>query len=285
MPAVVLLASAAASVPKYTTFLLIMKKEGNKGYNYCLEVVAAEGLNAPFPEHVAPDGTTYAEVEPDAEYFVRADVRDGGGAIPRLLADLYVDEERKRKGYCLWKKKNNKPILGFSSYFDGVKTVTAFKFNKIGSGLGPNVTSGGSAGTVPPSIGKIRIEFYESQYRGPPKHGREYKADSAQTWSGRNVDASGIGKKVLKSTSGDTIRSIKESRPSPYKKGKFVESIELKYCTAQGLIHAGIWPKASASAAAVSQGPAEIIDLTDADDMPAKKKAKTESGPVDLTDE
>ena len=139
-------------------------------------------------------------------------------------------------------------------------------------------------GTVPPSIGKIRIEFYESQYRGPPKHGREYKADSAQTWSGRNVDASGIGKKVLKSTSGDTVKSIKESRPSPYKKGRFVESIELKYCTAQGLIHAGIWPKVGTGTVA-SQGPADVIDLTDADEIPAKKKAKMESGPVDLTGE
>ena len=111
-----------------------MKKEGNKGYNYSLQLVAADGLNAPFPEHVAPDGTTYAEVEPDAEYFVKIDVRDGGGDVPRLLADLYVDEERQRKGYCVWKKKNNEPILlGFRSYFDGVKTVTPFKFNKVGS--------------------------------------------------------------------------------------------------------------------------------------------------------
>lgn len=260
-----------------------MKKEGNKGYNYSLQLVAADGLNAPFPEHVAPDGTTHAEVEPDAEYFVKVDVRDSGGSVPRLLADLYVDEERKRKAYCVWKKKNNEPILlGFSSYFDGIKTVTAFKFNKIGSVIGSNAASSGT-GTVPPSIGKIKIDFYESQYRGP-RHGREYKADSAQTWSGRDVDASGIGKKVLKSTSGDTVKSIKESRPSHYKKGKFVESIELKYCTAQGLIHAGIWPKECASAAA-SQDQAEIIDLTDADDMPVKKKAKTESGPVDLTGE
>ena len=148
--------------------------------------------------------------------------------------------------------------------------------------IGSNAASSGT-GTVPPSIGKIRIDFYESHYRGP-RHGRDYKADSAQTWSGRDVDASGIGKKVLKSTSGDTVKSIKESRPSHYKKGKFVESIELKYCTAQGLIHAGIWPKVCASAAA-SQDQAEIIDLTDADEMPAKKKAKTESGPVDLTGE
>lgn len=262
-----------------------MKKEGNKGYNYSLQLVAADGLNAPFPEHISPDGTTHAEVEPDAEYFVKVDVRDVGGDVPRLLADLYVDEQRQRKSYCVWKKKNSEPILlGFRSYFDGVKTVTAFKFNKVGSILGSNVAVGGT-GTAPPSIGKIRVEFYESQYRGP-RYDRDYKADSAQTWSGRDVDASGIGKKVLKSTSGDTVKSIKESRPSHYKKGKFVESIEIKYCTAQGLIHAGIWPKVSAIASAsASQDQAEVIDLTDADDLPVKKKVKTESGPVDLTEE
>ena len=112
--------------------------------------------------------------------------------------------------------------------------------------------------------------------------------DTAEAWAGQNFSTnSGTGKKkALKTVSGGTVTGVTEARMSPYRKGKLVESIEIKYCTAQGLIHAGIWPEISAIASAsASQDEAKVIDLTDADDMPVKKKAKTESALVDLTGE
>ena len=175
-----------------------------------------------------------------------------------------------------------------SAYFGGIKTETSLKFDKVTIARNSSVTDTDcdGDGVVHLPVGKVSVSFYEAVLvRGRRGVIKILPSDTAEAWAGQSVASSGAGKKkALKTVPGETVTGVKEARISPYQKGTFVESIELKYCTAQGLIHAGIWPKVGTGTVA-SQGPADVIDLTDADEIPAKKKAKMESGPVDLTGE
>mmetsp|Transcript_1028 Transcript_1028/g.2440 ORF Transcript_1028/g.2440 Transcript_1028/m.2440 type:complete len:282 (-) Transcript_1028:1131-1976(-) len=281
----------------------MVTKEGNRQLTYTLELVDAS-TKAAFAEHGSRDGmTTYAEVEPGAEYFVRADVRDQYGRVPKLLVDLVVDGTRIRRGYNLWKKPAGQCYLGFSSMFDGIKTVTALKFEKVTGTRGASSPAGNAVGGLPPSIGQVSLEFHEAVKKNGPQR---TKRDTRQEWSGRSVaaDSHAAGKKVIKSASGTIVQSMKEAKPctSRYKRGKFIDSIQLKYCTAQGLLSAGIFPTAPSQ-----QEQGEVIDLTDAPEPESapsssakrssseggdassndgKKRAKLDSGGVvDLTDD
>ena len=270
-----------------------MKKEGARGYIYTLELVDAES-RVPFPEHSTPDGTkTYAEVEPEAEYLVRVNSRGSNGGRVKLIAELTVDGKVIRKGKHMWTCPKSGFYLGFRSYFDGIKTETSLKFDKVTIARSSSVTDtdydGDGDGVAHLPVGKVSVLFYEPVLVQGGRGGMNMMPpDTAEAWAGQNFCTnSGAGKKkALKTVSGGTVTGVTEARMSPYRKGKLVESIELNYCTAQGLIHAGIWPKVSAIASAsASRDQPEVIDLTDADDMPVKKKARTESVPVDLTGE
>lgn len=268
--------------------VFMMKKQGDRGYIYTLELVDAES-KVPFPEHSTSDGTTtYAEVEPEAEYLVRVNVRCASGGRVKLIAELTVDGKVIRNGKQMWTCRESGRYLGFRSYFDGIKTETSLKFDKVMTARDP-VPSGIGADDDKNAhlpVGKVSVSFYEAVLvRGRRGVMNILPSDTAEAWAGQSVASSGAGKKkALKTVPGETVTGVKEARISPYQKGTFVESIELKYCTAQGLIHAGIWPKVGTGTVA-SQDHADVIDLTDADEMPAKKKAKMESGPVDLTGE
>jgi len=270
-----------------------MKKEGSN-YSYTLDLVDAES-KVPFPEHSdATNACTYVEVEPDAEYLVRVNVRDAnGGRRVKLFVELNIDGEMIRRSIKTWKSSENGLYFGFRSYYDGIRTETSFKFDKIAttSTISTNVKQPvvvRADDNAASPVGDVSVSFYEAvKNRGGTRKVGRMARDTPQAWAGQNV-AVGAGsdgkKKLLKTTSGTTVIGVKEvfSR-SRYHRGKLIESIQLKYCTAQGLIRAGIWPSISATA---SQGSVDVIDVTDEDEMPAKKKRATIiSGVVDLTDD
>uniref|UniRef100_A0A7S0FQE3 Uncharacterized protein n=1 Tax=Minutocellus polymorphus TaxID=265543 RepID=A0A7S0FQE3_9STRA len=269
-----------------------MKQEGNKGYNYVLELVDAES-KTPFLEHSTPDGTkTFAEVEPETEYLVRVDVRDGNCSCVKLIAELSIDGRVIRKGKKMWKSSDNGLYLGFRSYFDGIRTETSLKFDKIAtaSNTAASLSEDSVNDMIRSPVGEVRVAFYEAVKKKVrrSKIGGRMPPDTAEAWAGQNVAvrSSGSGKKkLLKTISGGTITGVKAvhlAQPGMYIycKGKLVESIHINYSTAQGLIHAGIWPSTNTSN---SQGQDDVIDLTDAE--PPAKKAKSDSGVVDLTNE
>jgi len=212
-----------------------------KRAGFTLEIINAE-TNEPFKEHTCPTtGKTYVEVEPDAEYFLQL----SQDRKPMLLGMYAIDGEHL--GYQISLFAEGPHILcGLLRLCGGKTNMTALKFSKTSS-----LQQNSAERTRPlPWTGIIKASYYEAinpieKFGGLP--------DYTSTWSGGNVecargDGSGlIGKKGVKSQSGNIIdvQKVPASNISyvQYRPGRCLQTIEVQYCTAPGLIQAGILPK------------------------------------------
>eukprot|EP00550_Attheya_septentrionalis_P011143 CAMPEP_0198303834 /NCGR_PEP_ID=MMETSP1449-20131203/57089_1 /TAXON_ID=420275 /ORGANISM="Attheya septentrionalis, Strain CCMP2084" /LENGTH=480 /DNA_ID=CAMNT_0044006341 /DNA_START=27 /DNA_END=1472 /DNA_ORIENTATION=+ len=234
-----------------------------------LEIINAE-TKEPFKEHTCPTtGKTYVEVEPDAEYFLQL----SQDRKPMLLGMYAIDGEHL--GYQISLFAEGPHILcGLLRLCGGKTNMTALKFSKTSS-----LHQNSAEQTRPlPWTGIIKASYFEA-INPTLKHRRR---DHTSTWSGGNVgctrgDGSGlVGKKGVKSQSGNIIDVKKLPASNTYVKhrpggkkgvksqsgniidvkklpasntyvkhrpGMRLQTIEVQYCTAPGLIQAGILPK------------------------------------------
>lgn len=181
-----------------------------------------------FKEHVNVNGEIYAEVEPDMEYFIR--VKSTFKSMVR--ADFWLDGSSL--GYCTNLIPGREELHGVWEIQGNKQINTALCFCIQDSGI--------ENGDVQKRwIGSLEMKFSEavpmSIYR---------TRDAKSRWVGGIVDGSisGTMRKVVKSRTG-TLSLVTDNcrRKRRYHAGKELASIKINYCTAFGLIHAGLLPK------------------------------------------
>lgn len=207
------------------------------------EVALVEAVEqAAFKEHVATDGTTYVEVEPGAEYFIGVRVVESRPYPLRLTIDVdgvslgyeifYEENEKIDESAAGWQVTD---LYGLWVTKDGTSSATALQFHKVA------VACGGPA----IRYGVIRIELCQMK-----EDGKECFTvrDRIGEWKAAAVPNTSVdGKNVVNSVAGNTQYMCDGSTSGMRIKYKFVarlRSCELKYCTAQGLVVAGILPHA-----------------------------------------
>jgi hypothetical protein len=219
-----------------------------------VELVEADSKQ-PYKEHVK-DGKSYAEVEPDVEYFVSIE------KIVDLPKKRYVVEclvDNQDLGY-VWYPEGDETSDDQPRYFglyqreDGVTKERALKFVQP-----PLLQIRDSDETeMPPFFGTVKVNVFEA---GPPNSFEEEEvSDSDQSDScvySLEVETVNVEKnkrdKHVRSAEG-SIKSSKKYRRQGKKalfrtktehwpRGNLVEVISLHYCTAVGLIHVGVLPK------------------------------------------
>jgi hypothetical protein len=201
---------------------------------FTVELIRADTRVA-FMEHTKDD-KTYAEVEPDVEYFVRLETEPG----LRVHAEIYVDG--KHLGYAieigsplLEKETTDKGLWSF----DGISsTDQALKFAKA-----KVFDSADETENTPFWTGNIEVKFYELFDTGEIVTRQPFQ----NTWDGGDVGPvmglqTDSNMKGVMSTEGKTVINGKEEkRKRKYRRiGRKLASIKLHYCSTVGLIFAGV---------------------------------------------
>lgn len=205
-----------------------------KNGDFSVTLVEAES-KIQFREHTAADGSSYAVVEPDAEYFIRVTSTTGKKVICKLIVD----------GECLGHRTQLQQNAatrdtGLWSRVGGMSVEKAFKFHRA------NYYQPGSRveDTANFWTGEVTANFYSAVRDGRTESQRDY----ISPWKGENVGyVNGVTdpskKKGVKSCEGSCME-IKECKTGRiYRRGSLLKTLRLKYCSAVGLIHAGLLPK------------------------------------------
>ena len=194
--------------------------------DFTVEVVAADTKEA-FKEHTAPDGQVYAEVEPDMDYFISVS-GDVGGVMLRFFVDgvhlgyqQFFHNSYSNSCHGKWERR------------DGKETVTALHFNKTRQ----------EVGTTPDMLtGKVEVNIYRLGEKF-------YKENNDVVSASLTADSTLGGKKCIKSTtSGSHSLDITpkgrtaSSKIVNRRKGEYIRTITLNYCSALGLIYNKILP-------------------------------------------
>jgi len=198
--------------------------------------VVDEYTKEPFKEHVGPDGLTYAEVEPDAEYLVELQVVGGEDSKKRYVFEGSIDD--KKLNYISWLCKDQSRHDGIISKVNGERTIKAFKFQR------PKLSkSASSQGSTMLLMGSVSYKIYEGVYakEEAPRDIQEF------TTGGDEVsDANMVMDKTVRSSKGRHSETTRiEGSHDTYGPGALVEEIELRYCTTVGLIYCGVLAKPS----------------------------------------
>ena len=209
-----------------------MAREGS----FTVELVHADTYVS-FKEHVGSGGKVYAEVEPGMEYFIQIKVDDPDKKAFR--SGFKVDGEDL--GYIADSTGGNgDSLFGLWARQDNKDTMTALRFAM------PQARP--KRDGEEPSFGSVKVTFVEIFL----KEGTTEVVDHVNSWvGGKKPVGAAISERHDKAViSGEGWRSISNQHSGePRKKydaGKTVATIELHYCTAFGLISAGVLPKPSA---------------------------------------
>jgi hypothetical protein len=206
----------------------------------------------PFQEHTAPDGKVYAEVEPGEDYYIR--LKHEVGAKKAYPTPQYIDCSLEIDGKEFRSSKNIafglEKIIGIVSKAANTKTKTAFRFHLQES---KEASQSGK-----PWFGCIKVKVYETSTKSGPiswlDDGGQGGDGSQDAWDGGTVDGfiAKDMKKVVRSRKGQHA-IVKNKKPRSVRgemvfgyhisRGKHIQTIELYYCTAVGLIWAGVLPK------------------------------------------
>lgn len=199
--------------------------------DYSVRLVDAE-TKEPFKEHQGPGGTTFAEAEPDIDYLIEIEVVGGS---PSQWRRFEFSVDGKALGYASHSACGRaKQYKGIWSREDGQEHVRALKFSR------PSISKGGSS--VPGGLmGQVTVDISEAVYAGT----RIPTNFSGACMSPTSVNADlthAQTKKVLRSGQGSYCESKKASTAAAasYVRGYPLQSITINYCTAMGLIKAGV---------------------------------------------
>jgi hypothetical protein len=242
-----------------------------KNGRFSVELVSADTKIA-FQEHTKDGKTTYAEVEPEVEYFVRL----GADVGPRVRARIYVDgmylgyrttvgspEEEKSYYFGLWSSD------GISSAHQALKFVRAKIFN-----------SADDTETLPFWTGTIEVIFHELFDTGEQT---QTISTCQNTWDGGDVGFvmghTDPKNKGVMSTQGNFEETVKANAVKKIcTEGPVLAIIKLHYCSTVGLIFAGIFGQVNPMLLArktnvYKRGAAQVA--ADAVTMPPPKKIRS----------
>jgi len=211
-----------------------MVKDGD----FTVQLVRADTKEA-FTEHTSSHrNEVYAEVEPDLEYYIGIGTQIGA-------VKAYIAVDGVSLGYCCdFGRPKPMRYRGAIECRNGVYTYTSLRFNTTRS-------SGINGGGQSMLTGKVEVKFY--------RYGEKYYKETKEDFESRALTASSSsvgGKKCVMSTKGSTSFSTekksnksigdgckeegknKKNKPHVgYKRGEYLCTITLHYCTALGLIH------------------------------------------------
>ena len=187
----------------------------------------------PFKEHTGADGKYYSEVEPDANYFIQVQVRKGDTATFSPVCVKY-SVDGVDLGYKTILEMEEPPFeSGLWEYKDGISTTRAMKLGKPEN----SVVAVGTAMIM----GSVSVKFFE----GIPSGRLEQEhCISNDVSSKKPTVRSGLGRKMVYSSRGSVSISEKQATTiDDFTAGNLLDTITIHYCTALGLIHAGVLPK------------------------------------------
>ena len=187
----------------------------------------------PFKEHQTSDGKVYAEVEPKVEYFIQV---KNESLEETVVGEMAVDG--MDLGYKFYLRAGNQERYGIWSRKDGVSKDIALRFKRQSAMTSSSSDDGFWTGSV-----EVKLFKAGSPYMTPYK-------DVESKWTESTIHpppTNQLKKKGVNSSEGSTVLeqrvdSEKESFRF-FEKGPLITSIKLHYCTAVGLIYAGILPK------------------------------------------
>ena len=194
---------------------------------FSAQLVEAVSKN-PFKEH-EHNGKHYAEVEPDVEYFIATRIlKTPNRSDDNDVVKITYKVDGVDLGYSnLCSPKNETHYSGCWKRVGGDSMHSALKFRR------PQF-SGGS--TVSSMMGKIEVNFYEAIDAGLKKSDDVTcnQMTSPSTTAGAHPKAlmSGEGSHVISKKVGKYWRK--------YKNGALLDTITIHYCTAAGLVDAGV---------------------------------------------
>lgn len=182
----------------------------------------------PFQEHVNESGEIFAEVEPDMEYFIRVKSTYPGQAN-LVRADFMLDGVSL--GYCTNLVHGREELHGLWTIQGDTQINKALCFCMVDSGIESDEKW----------IGYLEVTFSEAIAKGI-----RTTRDARSHWTGGIVGGSisSTMKKVVKSKAGSlSLITATPKRKYVYDAGKELAKIKINYCTAFGLIQAGLLPK------------------------------------------
>jgi hypothetical protein len=204
--------------------------------DFQIEIVEAQ-TKVPYKEHTK-DGKTYAEVEPNAEYWISIQkVRAVSFRSQNILVMFKVDG--KDLGWFKYYPHNyidKEPrCVGLCECKDGVVSSRALRFVK------PEILAGIGSASSEPMIGNMEVEIYEGViiYVDNSRHQDKLGIMEATTVSSRGGTAEA---KFVRSAAGETTHLTPVTSAKAVKGAK-LETITLHYCTVPGLMHVGVVTK------------------------------------------
>lgn len=191
----------------------------------------------PFKEHTNESGDTYVEVEPKMDYFVQV-MSTYPETESLVRADFVLDDVDL--GYYTIPIYGQESLHGLLTVQGDTQVEKALCFHC--DELGINTTNENIV------FGSLEMTFSEAICKGTRI--TDTARNVTNLWTSGIVDGSGIpgtNNKVVKSKEGSlelskTTRS-KRTRTIYYCAGTQLAKVKLYYCTAFGLIQAGILPK------------------------------------------
>mmetsp|Transcript_19540 Transcript_19540/g.22144 ORF Transcript_19540/g.22144 Transcript_19540/m.22144 type:complete len:287 (-) Transcript_19540:222-1082(-) len=210
-----------------------MVKKGD----FTVELVNASSKES-FKEHKGKDGIdSFVEVEPEAEYFIKV----ASDSYRRVAFEFIVDGIELVYVTPFAPYQREPQYAGNWSYNNNKSIETSFMFQKIHQSMLQSSSESDDSNIV----GEIQVTVYEDiildgyyqMSSGPMKA----KFDSFIPTTEANQDKK---KKQVKTTDGKTeISKDDNGSRQNFCRGKKLETFELRYCTALGLIGVGVLPK------------------------------------------
>jgi len=229
---------------------------------FSLEIIDAT-TKKPFKEHFGLDGKTYAEVEPEIEYFLRISSND-----PRQVC-VTLDVDGKNLGYASALSCGKSVEKGLLSCENGVSEYCALKFNKLvnrNRNVSNKSNEEGEDGM--PWTGCIKMKVYElvikeGYHSAQKSYVSSWSANTDHVLKGLNVTSK---KKALNSERGS--KTFQESHKGGRKwgPGEKLLSVKLLYCSTVGLISAKVLAPPPPPDISGIHGSLSDIDSNDDDD-------------------
>jgi hypothetical protein len=214
-----------------------------------VQLVEATSKN-PFPEH-SKDGMHFVEAEPNAEYYIRLEMIPCGSSSystsPYLMTQIKVDKhDLGDAGGRAWANQSRRSDHNFfpMSVQDGITKVQSLRFSPPDRFQEEDQSF--SLDSYLEKMGRVEVHVYEgtlvSKNCGKDLNTKssflQYHENNAMvvpvSQNGSEREKFVLSKPGRKKMSADTL-----SR-STYNLGRCIDVIKLRYCTARGLILAGV---------------------------------------------
>jgi hypothetical protein len=198
--------------------------------SFSVELINAETMQM-FQEHQHASHH-YVEIEPNAQYWVRV----YNHLETKCKCKLEVDGNELGSGFSV--RGGDFSDNGASSRVDMINAKRALQVKKAIESRRHDAARGFW-------IGSVKVKFYNAIRTEERWHNACENRQSSWQRGDAPRECSSDGKKAVVSSLG-TIEHTSHAKPgiyTLYARGEWLQTIELHYCTAVGLIHVGVLPK------------------------------------------